>query len=160
MYDESGSSADSGHYAGVERRRCKQAGQSAGDVLRQIPATVVLERLPIPVLAVGPAGGILFANTAFCAMLGYCNDAVRKLRFEKIFQSWRADGRPALDLMRAHADELVTLAHSQGYAVRARMSKSALLRRDDKMVLATFCEFTDQLWRDDEQQSGSVALSP
>lgn len=150
MCGEGGSSADSGHYAGVERRRCKQAGQSAGDVLRQMPATVVLERLPIPVLAVGPDGRILFANAAFAAMLGYSQGAVRKLRFEKIFQTWCA-GEPVLDVMRAHADELVTLAHSQGYAVRARMSKSALVRQDDKIVLATFLEFTDQLWRDDEQ---------
>ena len=48
-----------------ECRRHLPAGQSPMDILRQLPALVVLERMPVPVLAVGDDGTILFANAAF-----------------------------------------------------------------------------------------------
>ena len=48
-----------------ERRRHRPAGQSPMDILRQLPALVVLQRMPVPVLAVGDDGTILFANAAF-----------------------------------------------------------------------------------------------
>ncbi|PJE02190.1 MAG: histidine kinase [Mycobacterium sp.] len=146
MHAQQADEAD--HYAGVERRRSTRAGQSPGEVLRQLPATVVLDRLPIPVLGVGCDGSITFANAALCAMLGYCHDDVRILRCNQIFRSCSAN-EPALDFIRAHGNELVTLTHSQRFSVRAWMSKSALLRHHDPMVLVTFREFTEQLWLHD-----------
>ncbi len=41
-----------------ERRRHPQAGQSPTDILRQLPALVVLQRMPVPVLAVDDDGTI------------------------------------------------------------------------------------------------------
>ena len=52
-----------------ERRRHRPAGQSPMDILRQLPALVVLQRMPVPVLAVGDDGTILFANAAFSPKL-------------------------------------------------------------------------------------------
>jgi len=40
----------------------------------------------------------------------------------------------------------VQLRHYEGWTVRARMSKSALMRRDDALVLVTFDNLTDRLW--------------
>ncbi|KLO27194.1 hypothetical protein ABH37_19185 [Mycobacterium haemophilum] len=134
----------------MERRRCQQADRSPAAVLRQLPATVVLDRLPIPVLGIGPNGSVEFANAALCAMLGYCPEAIQKLRREQIFRSGRAD-QSAFEFLRARGDQLVTLTHAQGYDVRARMSKSALLRHDDAIVLVTFSELTDLLWCHDQQ---------
>jgi len=34
--------------------------------------------------------------------------------------------------------------------VRARMSKSALMRRDDPVVLVTFEDLTERLWEDEQ----------
>jgi hypothetical protein len=45
-----------------ERRRPGQAGQSSMATLKQLPALVVLERLPVPVLAIDRDGTILFAK--------------------------------------------------------------------------------------------------
>ena len=59
-----------------ERRRHRPAGQSPMDILRQLPALVVLQRMPVPVLAVGDDGTILFANAAFSQMLGHAAEAV------------------------------------------------------------------------------------
>ena len=36
--------------------------------------------------------------------------------------------------------------HADGSVVRAKMSKSALMRDDDPLALATFHDLTEQLW--------------
>ncbi|MGA7054848.1 MAG: PAS domain S-box protein, partial [Mycobacterium sp.] len=59
----------------MERRRnAGCGGDSPMDVLTLLPAVVVLERVPVPTLAVGPDGIMLFANTAFAEMVGYRQD--------------------------------------------------------------------------------------
>jgi PAS domain-containing protein len=44
-----------------------------------MPALVVLERFPVPVLAVADDGAILFANSAFATMVGRTVDEVMPL---------------------------------------------------------------------------------
>jgi len=39
-------------------------------LLKELPALVVLERFPVPVLAIAEDGAILFANAAFGEMPG------------------------------------------------------------------------------------------
>lgn len=116
--------------------------------LEQLPALVVLERIPVPVLAIGPDGTILFANRAFADMLGHTTEALRSLKFNDIFHTIPPD-KPPVSAIRAHADRLVELAHVDGSIVRARMSKSALMRDDDPVALATFHDLTEQLWIDE-----------
>jgi PAS domain S-box-containing protein len=133
----------------VERRRDRQA-RSPMTVLRELPALVVLERIPVPVVAVGHDGAILFANRAFADMLGYDREAVLSLKFEEIFHTLPVD-ESAVSAVRAHADLVVDLLHVDGSTVRARMSKSALLRGDDPVALATFQDLTEQLWVDSDE---------
>jgi PAS domain S-box-containing protein len=137
-----------GNNGSVERRRDRQAGRSPMAVLRELPALVVLERIPVPVVAIAHDGTILFANEAFAAMLGYDQDTVVALKFEQIFQTLPLD-ESAVSVVRAHADLIVELLHLDGSTVRARMSKSALLRGDDPVALATFQDLTEQLWVDE-----------
>jgi hypothetical protein len=47
------------------------------------------------------------------------------------------------------ANEIVELAHRDGSSVRALMSRSALIRADDDIALATFQDLTEQLWVDE-----------
>ena len=44
----------------LERRRSGQVGQSPIAKLEQLPAVVLLDRIPVPALAVGEDGGVLF----------------------------------------------------------------------------------------------------
>jgi PAS domain S-box-containing protein len=115
------------------------------ELLRELPALVVLERMTVPVLAIGADGTILFANQAFAEMLGSTADAVRSLRFWQIFYSLPAD-ESAVSVVRAHADLVVELKHQDDSIIRAKMSKSALLRGDDPVALATFQDLTERLW--------------
>ena len=117
-------------------------------LLKELPALVVLERFPVPVLAIAEDGAILFANAAFADMLGYAPDAIKSLNVWQIFHTLPAD-ESAVSVVRAHADLIVELVHNDQSIVRARMSKSALLRGDDPVALATFQDLTERLWVDE-----------
>ena len=101
------------------------------ETLQQMPALVMLERLPVPVLAVAEDGTILFANAAFGSMLDYPVPDVLAMNFRDLFQTPPGD------------DSAVSV-------VRAMLSRSALLRGDDPVALATFQDLTERLWVDEK----------
>ena len=131
----------------VERRRNGGSGDAPTDILRRLPAVVVLERLPIPSLAMTRDGIILFANTAFAEMVGYQPDGLAGLAFQEAFHTVPA-ALCALSGVDALASLVVQLRHCEGWTVRARMSKS-LMRRDDPVVLVTLEDLTERLWMDE-----------
>jgi PAS domain-containing protein len=132
----------------IERRRNSGPGDSSMDILRRLPAVVVLERLRVPSLAMARDGMILFANTAFAEMVGYEQDGLAGSSFPETFHTVPA-ALCALSGVDALANLVVELQHCEGWTVRARMSKSALMRRDDPVVLVTFENLTEQLWMDE-----------
>ena len=110
-----------------------------------MPARLVLDRIPVPSLAIARDGRILFANRAFADMVGHSIDTLLTMGFSQLFRTAPAD-ESAISLVRKYADQLVQLRHADGSVVRARMSKSALMRDDDPLALATFHDLTEQLW--------------
>lgn len=114
-------------------------------LLEQMPALVLLERFPVPVLAVAEGGTILFANGAFAAMLGRSAEDIQRMQFADICTTVPTDG-PVLSVVHEHADMIVELVDREGSTVRAQMSRSALLRGDDPVALATFQDLTERLW--------------
>ena len=131
----------------VERRRNGGSGDASTDILTRLPAVVVLERLPIPSLAMTRDGIILFANTAFAEMVGYQPDGLAGLAFQEAFHTVPA-ALCALSGVDALANLVVQLRHCEGWTVLARMSKS-LMRRDDPVVLVTLEDLTERLWMDE-----------
>jgi PAS domain-containing protein len=71
----------------IERRRNGSSADSPMDILRRLPAVVVLERLPVPALAMARDGIILFANMAFAEMVGYEQDRLTGSAFPEIFHT-------------------------------------------------------------------------
>ena len=86
--------------------------------LKQLPALVVLERMPVPVLAVVHDGTILFANTAFAEMVGWAPEEILLSKFDQLFHKAPA-GEPVISIVHAFANMLVELAHRDGSVVRA-----------------------------------------
>ena len=129
----------------MERRRNAQASQSPKATLEQLPALVLLERIPIPTLAVLRDGTIVFANGAFAEMVGRDADEVVSLKFHDLFYAASAT-ESALSVVDGLANMIVELAHKDGSTVRALMSRSALRRSDDEIALATFQDLTEHLW--------------
>ena len=132
----------------IERRRRGGSGDSPTDVLTGLPAVVALERIPVPSLAMTRDGIILFANSAFAEMVGYGQDSLAGLAFAEIFHTVPAV-LAALSGVDALANLVVQLQHCEGWTVRARMSKSALKRCEDPVVLVTFENLTERLWIDE-----------
>ena len=132
----------------IERRRNEGSGDSPMDILTRLPAVVVVERLPVPTLATARDGIILFANKAFAEMVGYRQDRLAGSAFPEIFHTVPAV-LGALSGVDALANLVVELQHCEGWTVRARMSKSALMRCDDPVVLVTFENLTERLWVDE-----------
>lgn len=144
----------------VERRRNGRSGDAPIDVLRQLPAVVVLERVPVPTLAIAHDGTILFGNTAFAEMVGYPQDSLVELAVSDVFCTVPAavGGLSGVDAL---ANLAVELRHSEGWTVRTTMSKSALMRSDDPVVLVTFENLTERLWLESNNAVAVLAqLSP
>jgi PAS domain S-box-containing protein len=136
------------HNQFVERRRNGQTSLSPMATLKQLPALVVLERIPVPVLAIAKDGTVVFANSAFSEMVGREPADVVSLKFEEIFHLPLTTDS-AVTVVHSMANEVVELAHRDGSSVRALMSRSALIRADDDIALATFQDLTEQLWLDE-----------
>jgi hypothetical protein len=81
-------------------------------------------------------------------MVGYQQDRLAGSAFPEIFHSVPAEVA-ALSGVDALANLVVELRHCEGWTVRARMSKSALMRHDDPVVLVTFDNLTERLWVDE-----------
>jgi PAS domain S-box-containing protein len=113
--------------------------------LEQLPALVLLERIPIPTLAVLQDGTMVFANSAFAEMVGRDAAEVVSLKFHDILYS-ALETESALSVVDGLANMVVELAHKDGSTVRALMSRSALRRSDDGIALATFQDLTEHLW--------------
>jgi PAS domain S-box-containing protein len=133
----------------VERRRTAPASGSPLEALEQLPTLVLLERIPVPTLAVLRDGTIVFANRAFADMVGRDADEVVELKFHDIFHS-APESESVLSFVDGLANMVVELAHGDGSTVRALMSRSALRRADDEIALATFQDLTEHLWVNEE----------
>jgi PAS domain S-box-containing protein len=133
------------HNAYMDRRTRGQVVHLPKAALDQMPARLVLERIPVPSLAVARDGQILFANQAFADMVGHSTEALLSMEFSQLFWLVPTDESP-VSVVRKYANQLVELMHADGSLVRARMSKSALMRDDDPLALATFQDLTEQLW--------------
>src|ERR1700691_6246542 len=133
----------------VERRRTGSPGDSPMDILLRLPAVVVLERIPVPSLAMARKGNILLTNTPFTEMVRSPRDELAGSASPEIFHTVPAEVA-ALSGVDALANLVVQLKHCEGWTVRARMSNSALMRHDDQVVLVTFEDLTDQLWMDEQ----------
>ena len=136
------------HNQFVERRRNGQTSLSPMATLKQLPALVLLERIPVPVLAIAKDGALVFANSAFSEMVGRAPEDVVSLQFDEIFHL-PLSTESAVTVLQSLANEVVELAHRDGSSVRALMSRSALIRADDNIALATFQDLTEQLWLDE-----------
>ncbi|HZC89155.1 MAG TPA: PAS domain-containing protein [Mycobacterium sp.] len=117
-------------------------------ILKQLPALVVLERIPVPVLAIAQDGAVLFPKTAFSEMVGRAPEEVLSLKFDEVFHL-PPSTESAVSVVQAMANMVVELAHRDGSSVRALMSRSALIRADDDIALAMFQDLTEQLWLDE-----------
>jgi PAS domain S-box-containing protein len=117
--------------------------------LDQLPARILLDRLPTPALAVGLDGVLIYANPACARLLGYAETTTltgQPLNTLLAGQSHTAP-RKCLTLLRTPENSAVTLwRHADGYPVATLLSRPLLIRDDDPLVLITVTDMTEWLW--------------
>ena len=87
-------------------------------ILKQLPALVVLERIPVPVLAIAQDGTVPLANTAFSEMVSSPSEEVLSLKFDDIFFHLAPTTESPISVVQALADMVVELAHRDGSSVQ------------------------------------------
>src|ERR1700744_803806 len=104
----------------IERRRPKTPDQPPFEALQQMPALVVLERLPAPALAVERRGAIVFVNGAFCEMVGYSYDELSLMTIADLWYGQVPADCP-FEIALIGGDSLVKLRHKHGHTGWAGM---------------------------------------
>ncbi|KIQ18212.1 histidine kinase [Rhodococcus sp. MEB064] len=138
-----------------DRRNSTSEAISTPTQFPSLPVTVVLDRIPVPVLAVEPGGSVVFANEAFDELMGFDEENPRSddaLSLQDIFPASEPLGvniaETFLTTVATRADSLWRMSDSKGDILQVRASKSILRRAEDSVVLVVLEDFTDQLWND------------
>jgi PAS domain-containing protein len=131
----------------IERRRPRPT--TTAEYLDQLPARILLDRLPTPALAVGLDGAIIYANLACAKLLGHADTTTlteQPLNTLLAGQSHTAP-RDCLNLLRTNDTGVVTIwYHADGYPVATLLSPPLLIRDDDTLLLITVTDMTEWLW--------------
>jgi hypothetical protein len=107
-----------------------------------ISALGILERFPVPTVAVADDGAVLFTNTAFAGALGCSRNAVMSMTYDDVVNVLPPE-EALVAVARFHADTIVKLRHLAGATLYAKVGKSVTMGGDDAVVLATFAMLTD-----------------
>jgi PAS domain-containing protein len=132
----------------IERRR-QQAPPSRIGYIEQLPALTVLDRLPMPIIAVGlDDGAVLYANPAAADLLGYPDAPSVYVHSLSTLMAENPD-IPRHDcvaaLHQAHGS-VVEWNHADGFLVRTIVSRSIFIRDDDPVLLVGLTDTTELSW--------------
>jgi PAS domain-containing protein len=144
-----------GRYAGAANRRPGSAERrhrpppsSPDQYLRELPASTLLDRLPVPMLATGHDGIVVYNNPAFSEMLGHD----REVTLAGYTLSALLDGHSAtppydcVDVLREANSVLVNWQHAEGFPVRSVISETLFLRTTDEILLFGVTDITELIW--------------
>lgn len=118
----------------VYRRR---GPPEVNQTLDRFPVLSVLDHLPVPVLAIGSRGALLFCNNAFAEMIGYPKPTLLGMNLRDILLGLTL-AEFILPFLHARGGTAVNLIHAKGWIFRVRMSASAMMRDSDEVMLSTF----------------------
>jgi PAS domain-containing protein len=118
------------------------------DYLQQLPALILLSRMPTPVMALGLDGEVIYANPAFAAMLGYPHTGELPEASLPALMAGHASTSPrdCVTELRAAAGRVTDWCHADGYHSHAIVSDALLCRATDSVLLITLTDVTDVLW--------------
>jgi PAS domain-containing protein len=128
-----------------ERRRHARPNSVVG-YLDGLSARILLERLPIPALAVGDDGIIAFANSACHTMLGHFEISIVGRPLTEFFGIRATNAAQAARYLRDAADTTTVWMHPTNGMVKVVVSEPLLLRADDPVTLVTLTDITESLW--------------
>jgi PAS domain-containing protein len=113
-----------------------------------MPALVLLNRLPTPMLAVGLGGDLVYANPALATALGYPDVGALAEQSLPVLMSGHAKTSAAdcVTVLREGAGSVTDWCHLDGYLVRTVVSDALLTRATDPLLLITLTDVSDLHW--------------
>jgi len=124
----------------------RRPGDSLVAESRQTTARGVLERCPVPVVAVADDGTVLFANAAFAHFFGYSCDALTWMSYQDICSVLPA-GETLFAVTRLGPNATKSLMLSGQATVFVKMCKAAIRSAADPDAIAMFEEMIEHLSR-------------
>jgi hypothetical protein len=136
-----------GHARSPERRR-RPRPNSPDEYLRALPASVLLDRMPVPMIAAGLDGVVVYNNPAFATMLGHGSDVMLAGYGLPALLDGHSTTPPSdcVATLRAANNVLVDWLHAEGFPVRSVVSESLYIRATDQLLLFGVTDLTELLW--------------
>lgn len=132
---------------GVERRRRPPPDTQMG-YLHQMPGSVLVSRLPHPILAVGLDGILIYTNPAFARMLGYAESAALTGQSLSALLAGHSETSPqdCVTILRNAASTVIDWLHLEGGRIHTVTSDPLLTRADDPVLLISVTDISEYLW--------------
>lgn len=131
----------------TERRRRPPPARLI-DYLVQMPALTLLDRLPIPTIAVGPDGVLIYANPACSRLFGHAERTALVGQSLSALLVGREHSPPheCLEALRAADGAVIDWFDTDGFPIRTVTSNPLLIRASDPVLLVAITDVTDSMW--------------
>jgi PAS domain-containing protein len=131
----------------TERRRQPPPSTPDG-YLHELPALILLDRLPTPMLAVGLDGVLIYTNPAFATMLGHpdTTTATQQPLPALLAGHSATPPRDCVTALRAAGTVVIDWLHAEGFQVRTVVSDALLVRATDRILLISITDITELMW--------------
>jgi PAS domain-containing protein len=131
----------------TERRR-RPPPSSPDEYLRALPASVLLDRIPVPMLATRLDGVVVYNNPAFATMLGHGPDVTLAGYGLPALLEGHSSTPPSdcVNTLRTANNVLVDWLHAEGFPVRSVISESLYIRAADQILLFGVTDLTELIW--------------
>jgi PAS domain S-box-containing protein len=131
----------------IDRRQHAQP-TGLSELLEQLPARVLLDRMPGPVLGISDDGIVAYANPAIVSLLGYTDGALigRSLPSLLNGRSLVSAAECLAALRAAGSRETVNWNHADEFPVHTAVFASLLLRATDPFLMVYLTDLTELHW--------------
>ena len=110
-----------------------------------MPARVLLDRLPVPILAVH-GDTVVYTNEAFAEMIGLDRARLSACCASELIHDGPAPDTSVTSLLQRRAGELMALRHADGSILQVVVSRPMLIRADDPVTLVGVQDVTEHIW--------------
>jgi len=116
--------------------------------LHELPALILLDRLPTPILATGLDGVLIYTNPAFATMLGHPDTTtLSEQQLPALLAGHSAtEPRDCVAALRGVGTVVVDWLHAEGFPVRTLVSDALLVRATDPILLISITDISEVMW--------------
>ena len=132
----------------ITERRRHPPPRTLDGYLHELPAWILLDRLPTPMLATGLDGVLIYTNPAFATMLGHPGTTTLTGQpLPALLAGYSATpARDCVTALRAAGTVVIDWLHAEGFPVRTVVSDALLVRATDPILLISITDITELMW--------------